>query len=204
MHAFWLGLLLGWGAAIPIGPVNLEIIRRHLQINLTNGLVFGFGACSTDLAYLSALSLSVNLLTFLHEPWVLRCFGIAGSFVLLYFAWQTFRPNKHTLGSGPKRHSLLRNYCDGVLMTAFNPGTILFWTAITSQLSLIQLSGQQHLLLAGLGVISSTVSWVVFLNAVLILTKHRLTPRMMRRLDISGGIVLIGFAIFSLWTAINA
>ncbi len=25
------GLLLGWGAAIPIGPMNLEIIRRNLR-----------------------------------------------------------------------------------------------------------------------------------------------------------------------------
>ncbi len=35
MHFLIFGLLLGLGAAIPIGPVNLEIIRRNLKDGTT-------------------------------------------------------------------------------------------------------------------------------------------------------------------------
>ena len=40
MHIFYGCFLLGLGAAAPIGPVNLEIIRRNLQHGFATGFSF--------------------------------------------------------------------------------------------------------------------------------------------------------------------
>jgi threonine/homoserine/homoserine lactone efflux protein len=41
MHLLLFGILLGMGAAIPIGPINLEIIRRNLRFGTSFGIATG-------------------------------------------------------------------------------------------------------------------------------------------------------------------
>ena len=74
MHLFILGLILGWGAAIPIGPINLEIIRRHLSFGMIFGIAYGLGACIADLCYL--ILLMSGALILLQHPLVLKIIGI--------------------------------------------------------------------------------------------------------------------------------
>ena len=69
LNLFIFGLFLGWGAAIPIGAINLEIIRRNLRFSTASGLAFGLGACVADVTYL--VLLSVGILQFLNYPFVL-------------------------------------------------------------------------------------------------------------------------------------
>lgn len=58
VHVYFLGVLVGFGVAIPIGPMNLEIIRRNLNFGLSSGLSFGVGIISADLTYLLLLNLA--------------------------------------------------------------------------------------------------------------------------------------------------
>src|SRR5690349_14623346 len=53
------GILLGLGAAVPIGPVNVEIARRSLRSGMRAGASLGFGAVTVDMTYavLSALGM---------------------------------------------------------------------------------------------------------------------------------------------------
>ena len=38
------GILLGWGVAVPLGPVNVEIARRTLRRGFRAGFFLGMGA----------------------------------------------------------------------------------------------------------------------------------------------------------------
>ena len=38
------GILLGWGVAVPLGPVNVEIARRTLRGGFRAGFFLGMGA----------------------------------------------------------------------------------------------------------------------------------------------------------------
>ena len=95
LHQFIFGLLLGLGAAIPLGPMNLEIIRRNLRFGSVYGIALGLGACSADVTYLVLLSLGA--LSILTHPLILQVIGVIGSSILLWFGYSALRL-KATLG----------------------------------------------------------------------------------------------------------
>lgn len=201
MHLLLLGILLGFGAAIPIGPVNLEIIRRNLRDGTSYGVITGLGACAADLTYL--VLLCVGALTLLQYPDVLRIIGFVGALVLAWFGFSAFRLNNQNENAGRSTTpSLMRYGIEGYCITLINPYTILFWASISSQISMAAANQENAILFAGTGVVIGTVSWVVGLNGLLHFTRHRLSPAIIRWLNYSGGFILLGFAAIGLWRAL--
>ena len=74
------GVLIGLGAAVPIGPVNVEMARRTLRGGFLAGAALGVGAVSVDVAYATMTSLSVG--RFLDRPAVAVPLAV-GSVLLL-------------------------------------------------------------------------------------------------------------------------
>jgi L-lysine exporter family protein LysE/ArgO len=201
MHLFLFGILLGMGAAIPIGPVNLEIIRRNLRFGTSYGVMTGLGACMADLTYLILLSLGA--LTLLQYPEVLRALGIVGSLVLAWFGINAFCSKLTDIPEQDKPPSLFRYSIDGYLITLINPYTILFWASISSQLSVMTAAHEHALFQAGSGVIIGAVAWIFTLNGFLHFTRHRLSKKFIHRLNYVGGVILLGFAGIGLVHAIG-
>lgn len=196
IHSLLFGLLLGYGAAIPLGPMNLEIIRRNLVLGPRFGVAFGLGACSVDLVYLTILSLGmINALT--HTV-LLKIVTLLGSCIIGWFALNAFRAKNTQSSSGiatpQKIKHPIAHYSQGFIMTLINPITILFWASVSSQIT--GLIHQQHgsILLAGMGVLLGTVSWVIFINTTLKLTRHKFSDTAMLWINRIGGIILAGFA----------
>ncbi|MDR3477268.1 MAG: LysE family translocator [Gammaproteobacteria bacterium] len=196
MHLLLFGILLGMGAAIPIGPVNLEMIRRNLRFGTHYGIMTGLGACTADLTYLILLCLGA--LTLLQYPDVLRGLGLVGSLVLGWFGINAFRSKLTDIPEQNKSPSLFRFSLEGYLITLINPYTILFWASISSQLSMIAASHDYTILLAGTGVIVGAAAWVFILNGFLHFTRHRLSKKAIHRLNYVGGVILLGFAAIGL------
>jgi L-lysine exporter family protein LysE/ArgO len=124
MHLVLFGILLGLGAAIPVGPVNLEMIRRNLRFGTAYGMMTGFGACAADLTYLTLLCLGA--LTLLQYPDVLRVLGIVGSLILIWFGISAFRSKPAVVQDNVVLPSLMRYGIEGYAITLINPFTILF------------------------------------------------------------------------------
>ena len=202
MHLLLLGILLGMGAAIPIGPVNLEMIRRNLRFGTPYGVMLGLGACGADLTYLILLCLGALVL--LQYPEVLHVIGFVGALVLAWFGISILRSNNQSDIPDIKANpSLIRNGIEGYVITLINPYTILFWASISSQLSVAAASSDYAIWLAGAGVVIGTVGWVVVLNGLLHVTRHRLSPTVMTWLNYTGGIILLCFAAIGIWRALG-
>ena len=193
------GILLGLGAAIPLGPVNMEIIRRNLRHGFLYGMVTGAGACLADLIYL--LLLSFGLLTLLQYPIIMKCIGIAGSLILGWFGIQALRsfPQKSTHRDTTKP-SLWKYGIGGLTMTLLNPFTILFWASVSSRLSSLS-TETASITLAGSGVILGTFGWVLFLNGLLHVTRHYMNHTIVKLLNYIGGLILLGFSVTGLINA---
>ena len=198
LHLFFLGILLGWGAAIPIGPVNLEITRRNLRFGTPYGISLGFGACTADLTYL--ILLCTGTIVLLQHPTLLQIVGLLGSAILIWFGLNALRMKPGKFKDKQINTSYFRNGVEGYLMTLLNPYTILFWASVSSQLSIATAGAAtdqvNSTVAAGLGVILGTVSWVIFLNFLIHFTRHKLSDKVVHRLNIAGGIILLGFAAF--------
>lgn len=197
LHSLLFGLLLGLGAAIPIGPMNLEIIRRNLTLGTRFGVAFGLGACSVDIIYLILLSFGmINMLT---HPALVKTVTLIGSLILGWFAYSAFKSEldskKSYKKSSKSKNHPLTHYGQGFMMTFINPITIIFWASISSQVTSLVHHKHGSILFAGIGVMLGTTSWVAFLNTVLKLTRHKFSDKAMLWINRIGGLILTGFAI---------
>lgn len=198
LHLILIGLLLGWGAAVPFGPINLEIVRRNLRYGAKYGIALGIGADFVDLTYL--ILLSMGALAILTHPLILKIVGIIGSFILAWFGIAAIRM-KTTANSTNKKlekevtYSSLRHFFEGYALTVFNPYTILFWSSISAQIANIAYKGSSAATYTAIGVMLGTISWVLALNIALHFTRHRISAKVMQWLNFAGGVILCGFAI---------
>lgn len=208
LHEIIFGLLLGWGAAIPIGPMNLEIIRRNLQLGTIYGMALGVGACTADLTYIILMSLGA--LSILSHPLILKIIGILGGLILAWFGFSALRLNSQSLAEkNPSTHNdkispLWRHTLEGYLLTLINPFTVLFWSSVSAQIAINAHTQGHGALFTALGVLLGTLSWSFGLNTVLHFTRHRLSGRFMHLLNIIGGSILLVFAAVGLTRAILA
>ena len=75
-------ILLGLTLAAPIGPVNVEIIKRGLNSGFRQAILTGAGAMCADATYLTLIFF--GLTTFLNNAAMKLVLGVAGSFILIY------------------------------------------------------------------------------------------------------------------------
>lgn len=196
LHYIILGIFLGWGAAVPIGPINLEVIRRNLRISTAAGFSLGLGACLTDLTYIILISLGT--LAILTHPLTLKIVGIAGSLILAWFGISALRAKPHQtnekLSSEIKKSPLWRHAMEGYILTFINPMTILFWSSVSVTIVAATHTIPHAIIYVGAGVLAGTISWEILLNTFLHFTRHRLSAKAMHSLNIAGGIILLLFA----------
>ena len=201
-HLLFTGLLLGWGAAAPIGPLNLEIIRRNLNFGFLSGLALAIGASSGDVTYLSLLS--VGDLALLKHTLIQRMFSFIGACILGWFGYQALfkTPSEnHSIHHPPKSYkSIWRHAVEGYLLVLVNPYTVLFWLSVSSQVALLGGTHKSALFL-GCGVILGVFSWALGINIFIHRLKHKLSSKSMYLINRLGGLIIVGFSLFFLYRA---
>lgn len=96
-------MLLGLTLAAPIGPVNLEIIKRGLKEGFRQAFLTGAGAMCADETYLTLIFF--GLTSFLNITFMKIFLGIAVSIILIYLGTvsvKEFFRNTAT-GNAPRR-----------------------------------------------------------------------------------------------------
>jgi L-lysine exporter family protein LysE/ArgO len=112
------GILLGLGAAAPIGPVNVEIARRSLRNGFTSGASVGFGAVTVDVFY--AILTGVGLRPLLDRSWFYQPMRYASIALLLFLAIMCFvgavrAMRADLIDQQPPRRSVSSGYVTGML-----------------------------------------------------------------------------------------
>ncbi len=197
LHILLLGLIIGWGVAMPLGPINIEIMRRNLHYGVRYGLAIGVGATFADICYL--LLLTTGAIQLLHHSTILRIISIAGSLVLMWFAYRIFsstieQPTEKSL----KPYTLWHSISSGFIVAFLSPFNLLFWASLTSQITTITQGDSNNIIIVGVGIIIGAMAWVSTLNSILFFTRHKLSPKVIRILNNLGGVALFGFAIYGM------
>lgn len=156
MESFLAGLFLGYGASVPVGPVNILIMAYALK-GFKFGFGIGLGAMSTDMFYLVLMSLGV--LVFLDNQIISVILGIFGTLFLLYIAYLTFKgadklllkPNE----SDTKENTFFGCYTKGLLLNLVNPYIIAFWLSVSSFTA-----KTNSVFLSLLGLVVAISSWI--------------------------------------------
>jgi L-lysine exporter family protein LysE/ArgO len=202
------GILFGLGAAMPLGPVNVEIARRTLRRGFAAGVALGAGACTVDVCY--TVLYAVGVARFTSYPWVYWPLAICGIGILGYLgvtsllgARQASRNPDLLEKSSPSIHG---GYLTGLVMTATNPMTIVFWfTVLPTLAGPITAQPRRDLPIICVGVFLGTIGWVLSFAGLLSAAgrRYRRPWWMAAAADEIGGTMLLGLALLAFLRAMK-
>ncbi|MCC8373456.1 MULTISPECIES: LysE family translocator [Photorhabdus] len=185
--------ILGLGAAAPVGPINIEIMRRHLNISCLHAVIFGLGACFADIIYL--LLLGFGILQLFSNTIFMPIFGFLGALMVIWFGITSFINKKNEENINIISKPYHRQFFDGVLLTLLNPYNVIFWLSVSAQLNNIT-SGKYSLAIGAAGTIIGVIVWVAFINTVIFFSRKMFSHRVIKFINYTSGIILIMLGIY--------
>ncbi|MDA3909206.1 MAG: LysE family transporter [Sulfurimonas sp.] len=185
------GFILGLGAAVPLGPINILIMNEAIK-RYKNGVMIGLGAMSSDIMYLFLIVF--GLIAFFNHPYILNSLSLFGGAFLLYLAYAIFK-NRDTKIGVPKENvkgsSCVKLYAKGFILTAINPYTIGFWLSVSCYIAGKELDPYITLL----GMLSAILLWITLMPYLVHKTKHKISKNVSHWISIASAIILFGFGI---------
>ncbi|MFA5322363.1 MAG: LysE family transporter [Smithella sp.] len=198
-------IILGLTLAAPIGPVNLEIIKRGLNFGFRQAFLTGMGAMSADATYLTLIFF--GLTSFLNVPLMKIALGLGGSFILIYLglisAKEFFR--KTAIAENQQRRIFKNPFVTGYFLAISSPMTIVWWTGIFGSLLALQPHTQTTLsaFLSCFAILLGCFTWVFFLAIALHWGKKIINEKIVGFISLVAGIFLMAFGIYFLYRTVS-
>ncbi len=133
---FFKSYLAGIGICLPLGPINLVIIRKTVQHDKNSALLPGFGSAVADLFYGTIVGFGLATLSdfFSHYQ---KYVQLGAAVILLVVSFKILRTDTkkllvHENIYTKKTH--LKNFLLGFSLALFNPSTLFFMTTILTML----------------------------------------------------------------------
>lgn len=189
MNSFLQGVLLGLGAAVPIGPLNI-LIMSYAFTSYSKALCLGLGAMSTDSFYLMLLSFGV--LHLLNTPLALKIVAVFGSLFLIYMAFGLIKDANKGVKTDPnlKSKGHLNAFFKGCFLNLTNPYIIVFWFSMAT----VTVSANNFLAML-FGLIVGILSWILIFPLIIYKTRNQISKKMMKMLSYFSSAVLLFFAL---------
>jgi threonine/homoserine/homoserine lactone efflux protein len=194
------GIILGFSASLPLGPIGLICIQKTLNKGRWAGIVSGSGAALSDtfFAIIAAFGISFISDFIEQQQFILR---IIGSAILILLGLRIFLTNpaiqirKQKL----KKNNLFADFISIFFLTLSNPVTVFVFGAVFASSGIIKVQNSfLDLVLVVIGVfVGAMVWWLILVNIVnLFRSKFRL-KRLWWINKITGAVIFL-FGLFVL------
>lgn len=194
---FLRGLGLGLAIAAPVGPIGVLVMRRTLANGRRAGFVTGMGAATADALYglVGALGLTAITSVLVGSQFWLR---LGGGLFLCYLGIATLRSVPAERAAQVARGAAWGAYFSTLLLTLANPLTILSFAAVFAGMGLGAAGGPAGITTLVGGVFAGSALWWLVLSGGVGLLRGRLTPALLRRVNLLSGAIILGFGLFAL------
>jgi threonine/homoserine/homoserine lactone efflux protein len=188
------GVILGLSITAPIGPTNIELIRRGTKEGPRAAMAFWLGVMVALVLYLLLVVLGLSFLTESRVfNMLLTSFGVI---VLAYLSYNSIRDffagrevDSEEQASGNK------HFVPGIVLTISNPAVLLLWTGIMgADLAASRASVGQGLLLS-LGIMIGVAVFFVALTILIHYGRRLLQRRYLKYVSLVAGIILLFFCV---------
>lgn len=197
------GVLIGFAASVPLGPIGVLCIQRTLQRGRLAGFVSGLGAATSDTLYAIIAGFSISyVVAFIEEQffWL----QIFGALILILLGVYIFRSNPAVQLRKQKRRksSLLHDYVSTFLITISNPLAVFLFIAFFASFRTVNpnngILGQ--LVLIG-GVFMGAATWWLLLTSIVSLFRSAVNLRRLYWINKIAGAVIIVFVmvVITVW-----
>ena len=132
------GLIVGFLASIPLGPVGVLCIQRTINKGRTSGLISGMGAATIDafFAIVAAFGLTY-IINFIEEQQFY--IQLIGGGVLIFLGAKIFNTNpiKQIRRHRKKKNKLIEDYFSVLFLTLSNPLAIFLFVAAFAGIGMV-------------------------------------------------------------------
>ncbi len=215
-HLFIYGFVVGFGAAVFPGPINLEVVRRAISRGPNVAIAFGMGAVTADVSYVFAISAGAAAVLEALPNWAQACLYVLGGVLLFIIGVKALRAkcapiqeeNEESVGedvcpeyTGQRIAPLVRSYLLGLALTLGSPPTILYWLLISVQAAQHFGNGMLFSTVLAGGVFVACSGWVLTASLAIGSFHKHLNPRFILLVERVIGVLLILLSIYSVGKA---
>ncbi len=192
---FTKGLIVGFCASIPLGPIGVLCIQRTLSKGRNSGLITGMGAATTDLI-LAAISLfSLTFINDIINEYVNVAMIIGGA-IIGGFGIRLITKNPITqikrVQDGSKQY--IQDFFSTFIMTITNPGAFFLMFSLLAFMGLNsteESGGFSSIALTLLGVFSGGTAWWYIFSTGVNKFRNRLRLRQIVMINRVSGIIIL-------------
>ncbi len=199
--------LMGFLAAIPAGPVQIEVARRAINGHLRSSLMVIFGAFTVDVSY--GVIAFFGIAPFLQKQIVMAILWLVGGIFLITMACMVIKHSSkaHEVNPHSKHLTAKRwGFISGLTLSVVNPMLIIWW--LMGQRLFIDIGlidnftpyiAISFLAAAGLGL----ASYLMLLSLFLCWTKRFIPANKMKWINLSFGIILLLLAAYFIFRSMR-
>ena len=190
------GLVLGFSVSAPIGPIGILCINRTINKGYFSGFVSGLGATTADFIYGIIAGLGLTVISDFLLGYRLWIQGI-GLVFLLFIGFRTLiKKEKTSELTENDNYGLIHDYLTTFFLTITNPLAILLFVAVFAGLGLSGAGADKFRFIPLLlGVLVGSGSWWLILSGVTYKLKDKLGIRVLKKIDLISGLLIIGCGI---------
>lgn len=199
------GATVGVILAAPIGPINIEIIRRGIRDGFVHGWTMGLGALTADTLY--AMLIVSGFARFAESEKLRIVLFFAGAAMMAYIGYGSIRSamNQTDMGNSGLTIPRSKSYVAGFMLAAFNPFGIIYWLTVGAGLAAEAVTrfGEGSAPVLVVGVMVGIFLWVTSLSVIAQVSRRFVTGPAMRWITGFSGVLLLGFSAWFLYSGIS-
>ncbi len=194
---FFKGLLVGFGLAVPIGPVGIMCIRKTLMERHSRGLMTGLGAATADSLYGGIAAFGLTFITDIiagHQFWL----HLVGGILLLALGIKTYLVTHERPWHPFDNRGVVGSYLAAFLLAVSNPVTVFAFIAVFAAFGLGNKAAFATRCMLVCGVFTGSFLWFVALGHVATVFRHKLDEGGFKWVNRVSGVLIIisGIAAF--------
>lgn len=190
-------IVLGLSLAAPVGPMNIEVMRRGLTEGFLASWCVGLGGLTGDVLLLLGINLGLGNL--MQISGVQISMYLIGIVLLTLLCWQSFShafQKKESEYTVSKEISPKGAYMTGFMISIANPISLIFWFGVfgTSLHVLTATHSVAFSVLCSIAILLGLFLWNLNLVFTVHFSKKLMSVNVMRTIMILAGMCLLGFA----------
>jgi threonine/homoserine/homoserine lactone efflux protein len=200
------GLLIGFLAAIPLGPVNVFIASQTLKRDFFHGFLAAATTAVLDFAYCAVALIGFFQIKINVGPALVPVMKVIAGIIVMLVGWRLIRDSRgfSLPENGGKLPPAASKPILGVLaLYVTNPSLYIFWVAVAGAMTshnLVRSSGWKAFAFAGACGLGALV-WYSIIVHLLARHQDKLRPQTFRKVLFVLGVLLIGLGLYTIATA---
>jgi arginine exporter protein ArgO len=197
MPALFEGLLAGYGIAIPVGAMTVLIVETTLRKGFTAGFVAGSGTATVDFLYAALAAAAGSVLATSLAPYADSVRVISSIFLVGLGIYGLRRALQNTAPEEISRaeSGYVRLYLQFFVITAINPLTVIYFSALILGGTLGNSNTNLDRLLFTLGAGVASFSWQSLLAFIGAMLRKGISPRVRLGMSLAGNLVVVGLGL---------